>query len=62
VNAAHPGDLRRGVGRLVRALGPARAAGQPADVAPSYVFLASDDAVYMTGQVLDPNGGNPVAG
>ena len=26
-------------------------AGQPDECAPSYVFLASDDAAYMTGQV-----------
>jgi len=31
--------------------------GQPNEVAPSYVFLASDDASYMSGQVLHPNGG-----
>lgn len=36
--------------------------GQPAEVAPSYVFLASDDASYMTGQVLHPNGGEIVGG
>lgn len=35
--------------------------GQPEEVAPSYVFLASDDASYMTGQVLHPNGGDMVA-
>lgn len=34
--------------------------GQPAEVAPCYVFLASDDASYMTGQVLHPNGGEVV--
>ncbi|MGE5537085.1 MAG: SDR family oxidoreductase [Gemmatimonas sp.] len=34
--------------------------GQPDEVAPSYVFLASEDASYMTGQVLHPNGGEPV--
>ncbi len=34
--------------------------GQPEEVAPSYVFLASDDASYMTGQVLHPNGGEMV--
>ena len=34
--------------------------GQPEEVAPSFVFLASDDASYMTGQVLHPNGGAPV--
>lgn len=36
--------------------------GQPAEVAPCYVFLASDDASYMTGQVLHPNGGTVVNG
>jgi NAD(P)-dependent dehydrogenase (short-subunit alcohol dehydrogenase family) len=36
--------------------------GQPEEVAPSYVFLASDDSSYMTGQVLHPNGGSVVNG
>ncbi|HEX2981187.1 MAG TPA: SDR family oxidoreductase, partial [Anaerolineaceae bacterium] len=36
---------------------PMKRAGQPEEVAPSYVFLASDDASYMAGQVLHPNGG-----
>ena len=36
--------------------------GQPEEVAPSYVFLASDDSSYMTGQVLHPNGGTVVNG
>jgi NAD(P)-dependent dehydrogenase (short-subunit alcohol dehydrogenase family) len=31
--------------------------GQPEEIAPSYVFLASADSSYMTGQVLHPNGG-----
>jgi NAD(P)-dependent dehydrogenase (short-subunit alcohol dehydrogenase family) len=33
-----------------------------AAVAPCYVFLASDDSSYMTGQVLHPNGGTIVNG
>lgn len=36
--------------------------GQPEEVAPCYVFLASDDSSYMTGQVLHPNGGEVVNG
>jgi NAD(P)-dependent dehydrogenase (short-subunit alcohol dehydrogenase family) len=36
--------------------------GQPNEVAPCYVFLASDDASYITGQVLHPNGGEIVNG
>jgi NAD(P)-dependent dehydrogenase (short-subunit alcohol dehydrogenase family) len=36
--------------------------GQPVEVAPSFLFLASDDASYMTGQVLHPNGGYVVNG
>lgn len=31
--------------------------GQPSEVAPAYVFLASDDASYITGQAIHPNGG-----
>ncbi|MBS1661067.1 MAG: SDR family oxidoreductase [Bacteroidetes bacterium] len=34
--------------------------GQPAEVATCYVFLASEDASYITGQVLHPNGGDIV--
>jgi NAD(P)-dependent dehydrogenase (short-subunit alcohol dehydrogenase family) len=41
---------------------PMKRAGQPEEVAPSYLFLASDDASYMTGQVLHPNGGSIVNG
>jgi NAD(P)-dependent dehydrogenase (short-subunit alcohol dehydrogenase family) len=31
--------------------------GQPNEVAPSFLFLACEDASYMTGQVLHPDGG-----
>jgi NAD(P)-dependent dehydrogenase (short-subunit alcohol dehydrogenase family) len=41
---------------------PLKRAGQPVEVAPCYVFLASDDASYMTGQILHPNGGEIVNG
>lgn len=41
---------------------PLKRAGQPEEVAPSYVFLASDDSSYMTGQILNPNGGVIVNG
>lgn len=37
---------------------PMGRAGQPSEVAPCYVFLASADASYITGQVLHPNGGD----
>ncbi|WP_404350657.1 glucose 1-dehydrogenase [Sutcliffiella horikoshii] len=41
---------------------PMKRPGQPEEVAPSYVFLASDDASYMTGQMLHVNGGKIVNG
>ncbi len=39
---------------------PMMMAGQPCEVSPCYVFLASCDSSYMTGQVLHPNGGTIV--
>ena len=36
--------------------------GEPDEVATCYVFLASEDASYMTGQVLHPNGGEIING
>jgi NAD(P)-dependent dehydrogenase (short-subunit alcohol dehydrogenase family) len=41
---------------------PMQRVGQPEEVAPSYVFLASDDSSYMSGQILHPNGGVVVNG
>ena len=34
--------------------------GQPSEVAPAYVFLASDDSSYISGQVIHVNGGEAV--
>jgi NAD(P)-dependent dehydrogenase (short-subunit alcohol dehydrogenase family) len=39
---------------------PMKRPGQPNEVAPCYVFLASDEASYISGQVLHPNGGTIV--
>ena len=36
--------------------------GQPEEVAPSYLFLASEDSSYITGQILHPNGGEIING
>ncbi|MGQ3170437.1 MAG: SDR family oxidoreductase [Methylophilus sp.] len=36
--------------------------GQPSEVAPAYVFLASNDASYITGQIIHPNGGTIING
>jgi len=36
--------------------------GQPSELGPAYVFLASDDASYITGQVVHVNGGEVVNG
>lgn len=41
---------------------PMHRAGEPEEIAPSYVFLASDDASFMAGQVLHPNGGEVING
>lgn len=41
---------------------PMKRAGMPDEVAPCYLFLASDDASYITGQVLHPNGGEIING
>jgi NAD(P)-dependent dehydrogenase (short-subunit alcohol dehydrogenase family) len=39
---------------------PLKRPGQPNEVASCHVFLASEEASYMTGQVLHPNGGTVV--
>jgi NAD(P)-dependent dehydrogenase (short-subunit alcohol dehydrogenase family) len=39
---------------------PLGRAGQPAELAPAYVFLASSEASYITGEVIAVTGGQPV--
>ncbi len=61
VNAVAPGPIWT---PLIPATFPKAAqpaAGQPSEVAPAYVLLASEDGSYMNGQVLHPNGGIPVS-
>jgi NAD(P)-dependent dehydrogenase (short-subunit alcohol dehydrogenase family) len=41
---------------------PMKRPGQPNEVAPAFLFLACEDASYMSGQVLHPNGGTIVNG
>jgi NAD(P)-dependent dehydrogenase (short-subunit alcohol dehydrogenase family) len=41
---------------------PLGRAGQPSEIAPAYVFLASDDGSYITGQTIHVNGGEIVGG
>lgn len=71
VNAVAPGPIWTPLipstfpGEKVATFGsdaPMGRAGQPDECAPSYVFLASDDSSYITGQVLHPNGGEIVNG
>jgi NAD(P)-dependent dehydrogenase (short-subunit alcohol dehydrogenase family) len=39
---------------------PLGRAGQPAELAPAYVFLASPESSFITGEVLAVTGGQPV--
>jgi NAD(P)-dependent dehydrogenase (short-subunit alcohol dehydrogenase family) len=41
---------------------PMERAGQPEEVAPCFLFLASDDSSYIAGQILHPNGGEVING
>ena len=41
---------------------PMGRAGEPVEIAPAYLFLASDDASYITGQFIHPNGGEIING
>ncbi len=41
---------------------PMKRPGQPVEVAPCYLFLATNASSYMTGQILHPDGGTVVNG
>jgi NAD(P)-dependent dehydrogenase (short-subunit alcohol dehydrogenase family) len=41
---------------------PMQRPAEPKEIAPCYVFLASKDASYMSGQILHPNGGEMIGG
>lgn len=41
---------------------PMKRAGEPAEVAPCYLFLATEQSSYITGQILHPNGGEIING
>ncbi|PPC94593.1 MAG: NAD(P)-dependent oxidoreductase [Methylotenera sp.] len=58
IPASFPADKVAEFGKNVLMKRP----GQPSEVAPAYVFLASNDASYITGQVIHPNGGVAVNG
>ena len=70
VNAVAPGMIETGMSAAVRALAgdqikkviPLRRIGQPEDIARVVAFLASDDAGYVTGQILRVDGGLSLGG
>ncbi|MTD31569.1 SDR family oxidoreductase [Planomicrobium sp. YIM 101495] len=54
IPASFPADIVEDFGSDT----PMKRAGQPDELAPAYVYLASDDASYVTGQVIHLNGGS----
>lgn len=58
IPSTFPGGRAEDFGKQV----PMQRAGQPEEVAPSYVFLASSNSSYMSGQVLHINGGDIING
>jgi 3-oxoacyl-[acyl-carrier protein] reductase len=65
VNAVAPGMIETDMSEVVRNLAgdrikdaiPLRRVGQPEEIAGAVAFLASDDASYLTGQILRVDGG-----
>ncbi|MEJ2170139.1 MAG: SDR family oxidoreductase, partial [Desulfobacterales bacterium] len=63
VNAISPGALQTGwipieLEKEIAANYPLRRIGQPEDIAEAVIFFASDQAEWITGQVLQVGGGN----
>ncbi|RNF40371.1 SDR family oxidoreductase [Planococcus salinus] len=59
IPASFPEDKVEGFGKSGAFGTPMKRPGQPDELAGGYVYLASDDASYVTGQVLHINGGTP---
>ncbi len=67
VNAIGPGFIETNMTRMITELEPLRERflstiplrrmGQPSDIADAALFLASDEASYVTGEILHPDGG-----
>jgi 3-oxoacyl-[acyl-carrier protein] reductase len=70
VNAVAPGMIETDMSQVVRGIAgdqlkkiiPLKRIGQPEDIAAAVTFLASDDASYLTGQVLRVDGGLSLGG
>jgi NAD(P)-dependent dehydrogenase (short-subunit alcohol dehydrogenase family) len=57
IPATFPGEKVETFGTDV----PMKRAGEPEEVAPSFVFLASEDSSYITGQIIHVNGGGYIS-
>ncbi len=70
VNAVAPGMIETGMSAAVRSLAgpklkeviPLKRVGQPEEIAQTVAFLASDDASYITGQIIRVDGGLSLGG